>query len=67
MNEETKNAIVEQFNKMPPMIKYDVALLIMAELYEKLPMWKEEQQQCSKQILENLLDFLESIKGGAEQ
>lgn len=62
MGEEIKTAIIEQIDTLTPMLKYDVALLIMASLYENLPKWKEEQQQISEQILENLLDFLEKAK-----
>lgn len=62
MGEEIKTPIIEQIDALTPMMKYDVALLIMIALYENLPKWKEEQQQCSKQILENLLDFLEKAK-----
>lgn len=67
MNEEIKNSIIEQIDKLSPLFKHDVALLIMSALYEKLPEWEKQKKECSTQIIENLLDFFESLKGGDEE
>ena len=67
MNEEIKKAIIQLIDELPPMHKYTVAVVIITSIYEKLPEWKEEQAQCHRQALENLLDFIESMEDGDEE
>ena len=64
MNEEIKKSIIQHLDELPPIYRYDVALLIMSAIYEKLPEWQEQQAQCHRQMLENFLDFIESVKAG---
>ena len=61
MNELIKKEIISQIDELPAIYKYDVALLMMSAIYEKIPEWKVQQQQEHMQMLENLYDFLEGI------
>lgn len=66
MNEAIKNEVIQQLDKLPTLFKYDMALIMLLAIYEKLPEWKEQQRQGHALILENLEGFIGSIKKGDE-